>query len=88
MATVNFTTVFAGIWIASPVAGLRPVRALRFTTLNFPSPASGTSPSLFISFSTIRVKPSRKALACFLSASASWAIASINSVRVMRDLPC
>jgi hypothetical protein len=30
LAIRAFTTVFAGILIASPVAGLRPIRALRF----------------------------------------------------------
>jgi len=29
-AILAFTTVFAGILMASPVAGLRPIRALRF----------------------------------------------------------
>ena len=32
LATRNFTTRFAGILIASPVAGLRPMRAARFTS--------------------------------------------------------
>ena len=29
LATVNLQTVLAGIWMASPVAGFRPMRALR-----------------------------------------------------------
>ena len=32
--------VFAGILIASPVAGLRPMRALRFTSTSFPRPGN------------------------------------------------
>src|SRR5882762_8037675 len=38
LATRNLTTRLAGIWICSPVAGLRPMRALRFTSTNLPSP--------------------------------------------------
>src|SRR5512142_3431543 len=37
-ATRNFTTRFAAILIGSPVAGLRPIRALRLTRTIFPSP--------------------------------------------------
>ena len=33
-----FTTVFAGILMASPVAGLRPMRAFRFCTTSFTMP--------------------------------------------------
>ena len=35
---VNFGTRDAAIWILSPVAGLRPSRALRWEMLNFPNP--------------------------------------------------
>jgi hypothetical protein len=37
-ATRILTTVFAGILIASPVAGLRPIRAFLFTRTSFPMP--------------------------------------------------
>ena len=40
---VNFGTFEAAIWIVSPVAGLRPSRALRCETLNFPKPEKTTS---------------------------------------------
>jgi len=30
LATVNFTTVFAGMSTGAPVRGFRPIRALRF----------------------------------------------------------
>ena len=40
LATRNFTTRLALIWIASPVAGLRPMRALRFTNTSLPRPGS------------------------------------------------
>src|SRR5262245_36459971 len=67
LATVNFTTVFAAILIGSPVAGLRPMRALRFATRNLPRPDIGTSPPFLIVFSTIPVSPSRNILACRFS---------------------
>src|SRR6266850_6465199 len=38
LAMRNFSTRFAGIEIASPVAGLRPMRALRSTTTSLPTP--------------------------------------------------
>src|SRR5438552_561862 len=40
LATRNFTTRFAGIWICSPVAGLRPMRAARLTNTSLPNPGS------------------------------------------------
>ena len=38
LATRNLTTRLAGILIAAPVWGFRPMRALRFTKTSFPSP--------------------------------------------------
>ncbi len=38
LATRNFTTRLAGILIVAPVAGLRPMRALRFTSTSLPRP--------------------------------------------------
>src|SRR5687768_12272034 len=38
LATRNLTTFLAGMWIGSPVAGLRPMRALRFTRTSLPMP--------------------------------------------------
>src|SRR6185437_13198232 len=40
LATWNFTTRLAGIWMVSPVAGLRPRRAARFLSLSLPRPGS------------------------------------------------
>src|SRR5207237_1001599 len=40
LATWNFTTRLAGIWICSPVAGLRPMRAARFLSFSLPRPGS------------------------------------------------
>src|SRR5712691_511938 len=38
LAMRNLSTRFAGIWIVSPVAGLRPRRALRSTMTSLPTP--------------------------------------------------
>jgi hypothetical protein len=38
LATRNLTTRLAGILIAAPVAGLRPMRALRLTSTSLPRP--------------------------------------------------
>ena len=38
LATRNFTTRLALIWMVSPVAGLRPTRALRLTSTSLPRP--------------------------------------------------
>ena len=43
-----FTTVLAGILIASPVAGLRPMRALRFTFVILPMPGMTKEPVFFV----------------------------------------
>src|SRR5437667_1721915 len=37
-ATRNLTTFLAGILMVSPVAGLRPIRALRLTSTSLPRP--------------------------------------------------
>src|SRR5512135_193932 len=49
------TTVLAAILMASPVAGLRPMRALRFWSFTAPRPPSGILPAdlrLFITTSS------------------------------------
>src|SRR5829696_3729853 len=63
-ATRNFTTFLAGMLICSPVAGLRPIRALRFTSTSLPRPGSV---KLFFAFLYARsVTISRICTACFL----------------------
>src|SRR5262245_12911141 len=83
LATVKRTTVLAGILMASPVAGLRPIRALRLTTLNLPRPFIGTSPPFLIVFSTTVVSPSRNIFALLRSEPAASDRAWINSVFVI-----
>src|SRR5450759_688990 len=48
-ATRNFTTFLAGILIASPVAGLRPVLALRSTRTSRPMPGMMKIPFFLVS---------------------------------------
>ena len=57
------TTVFAGILMASPVAGLRPMRAFRFCTTSFTMPGSTNSPERFSSFSASVVSSSKNSRA-------------------------
>src|SRR5690348_11598076 len=40
LATRNFTTRLAGIWMVSPVFGLRPMRAARLRSTSLPMPGS------------------------------------------------
>src|ERR1039458_8612698 len=49
LATRNFTTFLAAILMASPVAGLRPMRALRSTRTSRPMPGSTNTPFFFTS---------------------------------------
>ena len=57
-------TFFAGILMVSPVAGLRPVRALRFTTTSLPSP--GRVNPVLASLYAISFISSRTAATSFL----------------------
>src|SRR6202158_4127094 len=47
--TRNFTTFLAGILMASPVAGLRPMRALRSTRTSRPMPGRTVTPFFLVS---------------------------------------
>src|SRR5512141_3363546 len=49
LATRNFTTFLAGILMASPVAGLRPMRALRSTRTSRPMPGRTVTPFFLVS---------------------------------------
>ena len=55
----NFTTRFAGILISAPVAGLRPMRALRFTRTRLPSPGT-LNPSLAPLHGSMRYGPTNR----------------------------
>src|SRR5271156_1152946 len=76
------TTVLALILIASPVAGLRPMRALRCAFTARPMPGMTNLPAPLASFTASLNSSSKKDAACFfeigfsgvLTLSAMWAI--------------
>src|SRR5271154_3922121 len=76
------TTVLALILIASPVAGLRPMRALRCAFTARPMPGITNLPAPLASFTASLNSSSKKAAACFLeigfsgvlTLSAMWAM--------------
>src|SRR5580692_6318787 len=69
LATRNFTTVLALIWIGSPVCGLRPTRALRCAFTRRPSPGTTNTPFFFVSLMAVSARCSRNAAACLLLSS-------------------
>src|SRR5262249_45656678 len=76
---VNFGTREAAIWILSPVAGLRPSRALRCETLNLPKPENVTSLPRFRADSIVSSIASTASPASFLLNPARSATWSTNS---------
>src|SRR5205814_4977147 len=75
LATRNFTTVLALIWVGSPVCGLRPMRALRCTFFSRPRPGTTKRPFFLVSLTAVSVKCSRKVAAVLLfvpTFSAKW----------------
>src|SRR5271154_34171 len=60
------TTVFALILMASPVAGLRPMRALRCAFTARPMPGITNFPELLDSFTASLNSSSKKVATCFL----------------------
>src|SRR5213593_4709680 len=72
LATRNLTTRLAGIWICSPVAGLRPMRAARLTRTSLPRPGSV---KVFLACLYAKLAMlSRISVACFL---VSWFFSAI-----------
>src|SRR5579864_2007229 len=72
LATRNLTTFLAGILIASPVAGLRPMRALRSTRTSLPIPGRTNTPFFFTSLTARLERESRIVRAClFVTSPAS-----------------
>src|SRR6478736_6874009 len=74
LATRNFTTRLAGIWICSPVAGLRPRRALRLTNTSLPMPGRVKVFLAFLYASWAMI--SRISAACFFLRPALSAISA------------
>src|ERR1043165_1942091 len=87
LPTRNFKVVLAGIWIVSPVAGLRPSRAFRSDLTSFPNPGRTNSPFDFTSRAARLAISSKNSFTCarFIPVdSEKWLI---TSDWVMRFLP-
>src|ERR1700693_1447917 len=69
LATRNFTTVFALIWMGSPVCGLRPTRALRCAFTNRPRPGTTNTPFFLVSFTATSASCSRNPATVLLGSS-------------------
>src|SRR5260370_27588645 len=69
LATRNFTTVLALIWMGSPVCGLRPTRALRCAFTRRPKPGTTNTPFFLVSLMAVSARCSRNAAACLLLSS-------------------
>src|SRR5438128_11395117 len=85
LATRNFTTVLALIWISSPVCGLRPMRALRCAFTRRPRPGRTNTPFFLVSFTAVSASASRKAAACLLFSSIFSAMVRTSCVLVIPD---
>src|ERR1019366_2003287 len=83
LATRNLTTVLAGILIASPVCGLRPMRALRLAFTRRPRPGTTNTPFCFVSLIATSASESRNAAACLLLSSFFSAMWRTSWVLVM-----
>src|SRR5437870_9329509 len=66
LATRNFTTFLAGILICSPVAGFRPILALRSTRTSLPRPGTMNTPFDFTSFTAVVASESKNCRLTFL----------------------
>src|SRR5437588_10619612 len=66
LATRNFTTVLALIWIGSPVCGLRPMRALRCAFTRRPRPGTTNTPFFLVSLIATSARCSRNVPAVLL----------------------
>ncbi len=88
LATVNFTTVLAGIWIVSPVAGLRPMRALRLTSFSFPIPGNVKAPVDLVLEMAKSARLASRSVACFLVRpfASATAVAVCDFVNGLSDI--
>ena len=83
LATRNFTTFLAAILMATPVAGLRPMRALRSTRTSRPMPGSTNTPFFLTSATAVVDRLSRNARATLLLTSQLSASYRTNCVWVI-----
>src|SRR5271170_7922062 len=84
-ATRNFTTVLALILMASPVWGLRPMRALRSAFTRRPIPGITNTPLFLVSLMAVSASRSRKAADCLLVSSIFSARSRVRAVLVSPD---
>src|SRR6202035_4717145 len=85
-AARNRTTVLALILIASPVAGLRPMRALRCAFTARPMPGITNLPALLDSFTASLNNSSKKADICFLDTGFSGVLTLSDRCAMILDL--
>src|ERR1039457_5369686 len=69
LAIRNFTTFLAAILMASPVAGLRPMRALRSTRTSRPIPGRTNTPFFLTSLMAVSDRAASKPCETFLLTS-------------------
>src|SRR5579863_613105 len=84
-ATRNLTTVLALILMASPVWGLRPMRALRSALTKRPIPGITNTPLFLVSLMAVSANRSRKAADCLLVSSSFSARSRVRAVLVSPD---
>src|SRR5580698_6453664 len=82
LATRNFTTVLALIWMGSPVCGLRPTRALRCAFTRRPRPGTTKMPFFLVSLIAVSARCSRNAAAVLLGSSVFSARCRMSCVLV------
>src|SRR3984885_7183261 len=80
------TTVLALILIASPVAGLRPMRALRCAFTERPRPGITNFPAPFVSFMASLKNSSKKDATCFLDTGFSGVLTFSAMCAIILDL--
>src|ERR1700730_7213568 len=85
-AARNRTTVLALILIASPVAGLRPIRALRCAFTARPRPGITNLPAPFVSFTASLKNSSKKDATCFLDTGFSGVLTFSAMCAMILDL--
>ena len=69
LAILNFTTFLAAILMASPVAGLRPIRALRSTRTSRPMPGRTNTPFFLTSLMAVSDRAASKPCETFFVTS-------------------
>src|SRR3984957_7048957 len=80
------TTVLALILIASPVAGLRPMRALRCAFTERPRPGITNLPAPFVSFTASLKNSSKNDATCFLDTGFSGVLTFSAMCAIILDL--